>query len=73
METCFVSGAQSMEQLQEGCEGTFGQAVGSLKHGFATRKAVHSLALTHFLFLHQAEIPLSQFIKVLHCRLNFDC
>ena len=25
METCYVSGAQSMEQLQEGCEGTFGQ------------------------------------------------
>ena len=34
METCFVSGAQSMEQLQEGCEGTFGQAIGSLKRGF---------------------------------------
>ena len=38
METCFVSGAQSMEQLQEGCEGTFGQAVGSLKHGFLVRR-----------------------------------
>ena len=37
METCFVSGAQSMEQLQEGCEGTFGQAVGSLKRGFLVR------------------------------------
>ncbi len=34
METCFVAGAQSMEALQEGCEGTFGQAVGSLKRGF---------------------------------------
>ena len=34
METCYVSGAQSMEQLQEGCEGTFGQAIGSLKRGF---------------------------------------
>ena len=34
METCYVSGAQSMEQLQEGFEGTFGQAIGSLKHGF---------------------------------------
>ena len=34
METCYVSGAQSMEVLQEGCEGTFGQAVGSLKRGF---------------------------------------
>ncbi len=34
METCFVVGAQSMEQLQEGREGTFGQAIGSLKRGF---------------------------------------
>ena len=34
METCFVVGAQSMETLQEGFEGTFGQAIGSLKHGF---------------------------------------
>ncbi len=34
METCFVAGAQSMERLQEGCTGTFGQAIGSLKHGF---------------------------------------
>lgn len=38
METCFVAGAQSMEQLQEGCEGTFGQAVGSLKRGFKVRR-----------------------------------
>ncbi len=38
METCFVSGAQSMEVLQEGCEGTFGQAVGSLKRGFLVRR-----------------------------------
>ena len=38
METCFVSGAQSMEQLQEGREGTFGQAVGSLKRGFLVRR-----------------------------------
>lgn len=38
METCFVSGCQSMEQLQEGCEGSFGQAVGSLKHGFLVRR-----------------------------------
>lgn len=33
METCFVAGAQSMETLQEGEEGTFGQAIGSLKRG----------------------------------------
>ena len=33
METCFVVGAQSMEQLQEGELGTFGQAIGSLKYG----------------------------------------
>lgn len=38
METCFVVGAQSMEQLQEGFEGTFGQAVGSLKRGFLVRR-----------------------------------
>ena len=38
METCFVVGCQSMERLQEGCEGTFGQAVGSLKHGFLVRR-----------------------------------
>ena len=38
METCYVSGAQSMEQLQEGFEGTFGQAIGSLKHGFLVRR-----------------------------------
>ena len=38
METCFVAGAQSMEQLQEGFEGTFGQAIGSLKHGFLVRR-----------------------------------
>ena len=38
METCFVSGCQSMERLQEGCEGSFGQAVGSLKHGFLVRR-----------------------------------
>ena len=38
METCFVAGCQSMERLQEGCEGSFGQAVGSLKHGFLVRR-----------------------------------
>ena len=38
METCFVTGSQSMEKLQEGCEGTFGQAIGSLKHGFLVRR-----------------------------------
>lgn len=38
METCFVAGAQSMEELQGGCEGTFGQAIGSLKHGFLVRR-----------------------------------
>jgi hypothetical protein len=38
METCFVSGAQSMERLQEGCTGTFGQAIGSLKNGFLVRR-----------------------------------
>ena len=38
METCYVSGAQSMEQLQEGFEGSFGQAIGSLKHGFLVRR-----------------------------------
>jgi len=38
METCFVCGAQSMERLQEGCQGTFGQAIGSLKHGFLVRR-----------------------------------
>lgn len=38
METCYVCGAQSMEQLQEGFEGTFGQAIGSLKHGFLVRR-----------------------------------
>lgn len=38
METCCVYGAQSMEQLQEGFEGTFGQAIGSLKHGFLVRR-----------------------------------
>lgn len=27
-----------MEQLQEGFEGTFGQAIGSLKHGFLVRR-----------------------------------
>lgn len=38
METCFVCGCQSMERLQEGCEGSFGQAIGSLKHGFLVRR-----------------------------------
>lgn len=38
METCFVAGAQSMEVLQEGCEGTFGQAIGSLKRGSLVRR-----------------------------------
>jgi len=38
METCFVAGAQSMERLQEGCTGTFGQAIGSLKNGFLVRR-----------------------------------
>ena len=38
METCFVAGAQSMERLQEGCQGTFGQAIGSLKRGFKVRR-----------------------------------
>jgi len=38
METCFVAGAQSMERLQEGCQGTFGQAIGSLKNGFLVRR-----------------------------------
>ncbi len=34
METCFVSGCQVASELQEGCTGTFGQAIGSLRHGF---------------------------------------
>lgn len=38
METCFVAGCQSMERLQEGCMGTFGQAIGSLKNGFLVRR-----------------------------------
>ena len=38
METCFVSGAQSMERLQVGCQGTFGQAIGSLRGGFLVRR-----------------------------------
>ena len=38
METCFVAGCQSMERLQEGCQGTFGQAIGSLKNGFLVRR-----------------------------------
>ena len=38
METCFVAGAQSMERLQEGCTGTFGQAIGSLRNGFLVRR-----------------------------------
>jgi hypothetical protein len=38
METCFVAGAQSMETLKEGCEGAFGQAIGSLKRGFKVRR-----------------------------------
>lgn len=38
METCFVAGAQSMERLQEGCKGTFGQAIGSLRFGFLVRR-----------------------------------
>ena len=38
METCFVSGAQSMERLQEGRQGTFGQAIGSLRNGFLVRR-----------------------------------
>ena len=38
METCFVCGAQSMETLQEGKEGTFGQAIGSLKRGFLVQR-----------------------------------
>ena len=38
METCFVAGCQSMERLQEGCTGTFGQAIGSLKNGFLVRR-----------------------------------
>jgi hypothetical protein len=27
-----------MERLQEGCTGTFGQAIGSLRHGFLVRR-----------------------------------
>lgn len=38
METCFVAGCQSMERLQEGCTGTFGQAIGSLRNGFLVRR-----------------------------------
>jgi hypothetical protein len=38
METCFVAGAQSMERLQEGCTGTFGQAIASLRNGFLVRR-----------------------------------
>jgi len=34
METCFVSGCQAAEVLQPGMRGTFGQAIGSLQHGF---------------------------------------
>lgn len=34
METCFVTGCQDSEVLHPGMRGTFGQAIGSLKHGF---------------------------------------
>lgn len=34
METCCVYGAQEAMVLHEGETGTFGQAIGSLKHGF---------------------------------------
>ena len=33
METCFVVGCQQASELQEGCSGTFVQAIGSLRHG----------------------------------------
>lgn len=61
METCFVAGAQSMEQLQEGETGTFGQAIGSLKHGFlVARQGWNGKRM--FLFMRPFDILSDEFI-----------
>lgn len=61
METCFVSGALSMETLQEGCEGTFGQAVGSLKRGMlVARKGWNGKGM--FLFMRPWDTLKDEFI-----------
>jgi len=61
METCFVVGAQSMETLQEGKEGTFGQAIGSLKRGFlVARKGWNGKGM--FLFMRPFDMLKDDFI-----------
>lgn len=61
METCFVVGAQSMETLQDGMEGTFGQAIGSLKRGFlVARKGWNGKGM--FLFMRPFDMLKDDFI-----------
>lgn len=60
METCFVSGCQVASELQEGCTGTFGQAIGSLKHGFlVAREGWNGKGM--FLFMRPADVLPNQF------------
>lgn len=62
METCFVAGAQSMERLQEGCTGTFGQAIGSLKNGFLVRRQGWNWGM--FLFIRPFDMLPDQMITL---------
>lgn len=61
METCYVVGAQEMSELQEGVEGTFGQAIGSLKHGkLVARKGWNGKGM--FIFMRPMDVLLDEFI-----------
>ena len=61
METCFVTGCIVASELQEGCTGTFGQAIGSLKHGFlVARHGWNGKGM--FLFMRPADILDNDFI-----------
>ena len=61
METCYVVGAQEASELQEGIEGTFGQAIGSLKHGkLVARKGWNGKGM--FLFMRPMDLLKDDFI-----------
>lgn len=61
METCFVTGCQVASELQDGCTGTFGQAIGSLKHGFlVARQGWNGKGM--FLFMRPADYLDNDFV-----------
>lgn len=61
METCYVTGASESQVLQVGQSGSFGQAIGSLKHGFlVAREGWNGKGM--FLFMRPFDVLKDDFI-----------